>query len=121
VVSCTIVVVLATVFLMGGLTKPVLRLAGIDMGVSKQKVPLKNVSRYPLKNKLRWLDTNIIRPVLVSTVEPGAEHPSHASRPTLPPAAADSRARPICTPPAAVEGAGAPSPDSSASAEMQEL
>ena len=70
VVSCTIVVVLFTVFVMGGLTKPVLKLAGIEMGMQKVKVPLKPLHKNPWKNRLRWFDSHVVRPVLVRGCEP---------------------------------------------------
>ncbi|KAL1523861.1 hypothetical protein AB1Y20_018780 [Prymnesium parvum] len=78
VVSCTIVVVLFTVFVMGGATKPVLKLAGIEMGLTKAKVPLKPTHGRRWKNKLRWLDTNVVRPVLVSQREPAIKSHSFA-------------------------------------------
>ena len=70
VVSCTIVVVLFTVFVMGGLTKPVLNLAGIEVGVTKAKESLKPLQRTTWKNRLWWMDANVIRPILVSGCEP---------------------------------------------------
>ena len=49
-IRCTIVVVLATVFLMGGFTKPVLQLCGISMGNTKAKEP----PRAPGNESRRW-------------------------------------------------------------------
>ena len=43
------------------------------MGVSKQKAQLKPVHGHKWKNKLRWLDTHLIRPVIIARHVPLAE------------------------------------------------
>jgi len=69
VVACTIVVVLATVFLMGGFTKPVLQLCGISMGNTKAKEPPRapgNESRRWWKRAIINFERSFLRPVLIA-------------------------------------------------------
>lgn len=79
VVSCTIVVVLFSVFVMGGLTKPVLNLAGVQMKKFKEKKPMKLTHKFKWKNTLRWMDSNVIRPILVCPIGP----PTHSRVPKM--------------------------------------
>uniref|UniRef100_A0A7S2DN80 Cation/H+ exchanger transmembrane domain-containing protein n=1 Tax=Haptolina brevifila TaxID=156173 RepID=A0A7S2DN80_9EUKA len=76
VVACTIVVVLVTVFVMGGFTKPVLNLCGIPMGVEKLKVPPRPQgaeSRRRWKRALLLAERRVLRPVLVIDEEERAQ------------------------------------------------
>ena len=72
VIACTILVVLFTVFVMGGLTVPVLRLCGIPMGVTHQQYKTqKTKSRDEgwerrWSRRVKWLDTHLIRPILLA-------------------------------------------------------
>lgn len=73
VIACTIVVVLFTVFVMGGLTVPVLKLCGIPMGVTHQQYKKqKTKSRdegweKKWSARVKWLDTHLIRPILIAS------------------------------------------------------
>ena len=86
VVACTIVVVLFTVFVMGGLTKPVLSLCGIEMGV--ERVQRQPGSPKPTQTSKRWwkralltAERRYLRPVLVAGYErPAACGDDAASR-----------------------------------------
>ena len=75
VVACTIVVVLCTCFLMGGFTKPVLNLCGIQMGaeasdrVRPAPEATRETSRRRWKRALYRFHANVLRPVLVADVE----------------------------------------------------
>jgi NhaP-type Na+/H+ or K+/H+ antiporter len=72
VVACTIVVVMCTVFFLGGFTKPVLNLCGIDMGMDKPAAPSperRNKSRRWLKRALVAADQSVLRPVLIADYE----------------------------------------------------
>jgi NhaP-type Na+/H+ or K+/H+ antiporter len=73
VVACTIVVVLCTVFLMGGFTKPVLKLCGIAMSVENppESPALKpqQTSKHGWKRQLLRFDRKVIRPVLITGYE----------------------------------------------------
>ena len=77
VVACTIVVVMATVFILGGLTKPVLNLCGVEMGHGKHEEVLEASSpeasrQITRQSKVWWkrvivsLDRDVLRPVLVA-------------------------------------------------------
>ena len=89
VIACTIVVVLFTVFVMGGLTVPVLKLCGIPMGVdlATYRVQKKEAQKEGWKKKwasrVKALDTHLIRPILIigqtdatsSTPDPAEDEP----------------------------------------------
>ena len=65
VVSCTIVVVLFTVFVMGGLTKPVLNLCGIPMGVPAKTKSKKVKSKARLTRLAAFVDQRVLKPTLI--------------------------------------------------------
>ena len=74
VVSCTIIVVLCTVFLMGGFTKPVLNLCGIPMGVEALKG--ERAAKQPMTSRRWWkravlrVERELVRPVLIAGYRP---------------------------------------------------
>ena len=84
VVACTIAVVMCTVFIMGGFTKPMLNLCGIEMNASHasgsggargREMPSTGGGGGAARSK-KWLkralvraDTHVIRPVLVADYE----------------------------------------------------
>jgi NhaP-type Na+/H+ or K+/H+ antiporter len=89
VVACTIIVVLVTVFVMGGLTKPVLTLCGVPMGPEATTLALRRPSRTTesrrrWKRALLWADQRMLRPVLV------AEHEWYAHAPLQPDGSANA-------------------------------
>mmetsp|Transcript_43409 Transcript_43409/g.114070 ORF Transcript_43409/g.114070 Transcript_43409/m.114070 type:complete len:223 (-) Transcript_43409:141-809(-) len=81
VVACTIVVVLCTVFVMGGFTKPVLELCGIPMGMGRDisREPTRGRSAADLSSKRWWkqailnAERTYIRPVLIANYEQQAQ------------------------------------------------
>ena len=118
VIACTIVTVMCTVFGLGGFTKPVLGLCGIEMGVSghadaghgsgetprlasafshanmrRQKSQL---NKQGLKQAIVSFNRNVLLPVLVADEEelPQTSHPTGAHPPSPPAEAEPDEATP---------------------------
>jgi len=72
VVACTIVVVVFTVYLMGGLTQPVLKLCGIEMGegTSMKDKDWKQRTKSKWKRAVRNFDLLYVRPAFVHDFQP---------------------------------------------------
>ena len=121
VVACTIVVVMCTVFILGGFTKPMLNLCGVQMGVPEgaegsepsaaelspvQRVERQRVERQTTRLSKHWVkravvtfDRGVLRPVLVADYQAGKSWAEQAP-PQLP------TASPAQPPPAQPHGAG---------------
>ena len=101
VVACTIITVMCSVFVLGGLTKPVLNLCGIPMGADAlasagtsstgafaspaRSASSGRLSKQWWKRKVVSLDRTVLRPVLVVNQH---NDPQPAATPATPPAPA---------------------------------
>ena len=97
VVACTIMVVMCTVFVLGGFTKPVLNLCGIEMGGGHgagDEVTEAPEQRSPPTSKQGWkralinAHNKVLKPVLVAEYDPRAAAAGAARNPPHTPAEA---------------------------------